>query len=306
MGKMQANLGMNLSYAAKRWPEPEIWGRQVGERWGLKHVQFDFDCMDPRVEESARDAMCAEIERAAAKYGFDVGSSSIGGGVYAYNLLMHPYVEFRKDALKWCELAAIASEKMGAKSVGGPVGALAMADLRNPARREYLIEDFVEGMRYFARVAALHGQQSVMWEPTPIARELSVDIDETCRLYERMNRDVPIPVVLCLDLGHQCSAGGMTGRNLDLYRWLEELGSLSPYIHVQQSDGVMDRHWPMTKEYNEKGVVRMDRVLDALDRSGAKRVNFFPEIIFAFEYDEDRILEEMDETVGWLKRSLSL
>jgi len=45
---MDAYLGMNLLYATKRWPEPDVWGQQVGERWGLDYVQFVFDLLDPR------------------------------------------------------------------------------------------------------------------------------------------------------------------------------------------------------------------------------------------------------------------
>ncbi len=299
---MKVNLGMNLSYAVKRWPEPDIWGRQVSERWALKSVEFNFDLLDPRGTGSARDAMCEEIRRASRKYSLEVRSATIGGGAYAYNLLMHPFVEFRKDALAWCELAAIASEKMGSRSVGGPVGAMSVEGMHNPAKRDYLLEEFIEGMRCFARVAALHNQDCITWEPTPIARELSVDIDATYRLYERMNKDVPIPILLSLNVGHQCSGAGMTGKNLDLYQWLKELGKISSCVRLQQSDGVMDRHWPMSKEYNDKGIVRMDKVLEALAKSGSQEVDLFPEIIFAFEHNEERLLEEMDETISHIKK----
>lgn len=298
---MKVNLGVNLCYAAKRWPEPAQWGEQVGRRWGLKCVQFSFDLMDPRAAAPARQRMCAEVRKAAETYGFTVRSAFIGGGAYAYNLLAHPFAEFREDAASWCELAAAASEQLGAVAVGGPVAALSMADLNDPARREAVTERLVEGMRGFARAGARHGQEYVLWEPTPIARELSVDIDETKRLLERMNRGVPIPVKLCLDVGHQCAGGGMSGANLDTYLWLRELGAYAPVIHLQQSDGIMDRHWPMTKAYNERGLVRMDRVLEALHRSGAREADLYPEIIFAFEYDEESILREMDETIETVK-----
>jgi hypothetical protein len=93
----------------------------------------------------------------------------------------------------------------------------------------------------------------------------------------------------------------MSGENLNTYLWLEKLGEYAPVIHLQQFDGIMDRHWPMTKEYNEKGAVHMDRVLESLEKSGVEEVDLFPEIIFPFEYDENKLLEEMDETFEYIK-----
>jgi len=40
-------LGINLSFAVKRWPEPEAWAGIVRERLGLDQVQFTFDLLDP-------------------------------------------------------------------------------------------------------------------------------------------------------------------------------------------------------------------------------------------------------------------
>jgi hypothetical protein len=45
---MKVHLGINNIYAAKRWPEPDVCGRQVTERWGVKHVQFCASRKDRR------------------------------------------------------------------------------------------------------------------------------------------------------------------------------------------------------------------------------------------------------------------
>src|SRR5438128_11374604 len=95
--RMKLHLGINNIYAAKRWPEPDVWGRQVTERWGLKYVQFCFDLLDPRSGQEARTAMCAQVGEASRKYGFEVHSAFIGLGAYTYNLLLHPLPELRQD-----------------------------------------------------------------------------------------------------------------------------------------------------------------------------------------------------------------
>jgi D-erythrulose 1-phosphate 3-epimerase len=40
-------LGINLSFAVKRWPEPEAWSAFVRDELGLDLVQFSFDLLDP-------------------------------------------------------------------------------------------------------------------------------------------------------------------------------------------------------------------------------------------------------------------
>ena len=301
---MKVHLGIDNIYAAKRWPEPDEWGRQITERWGLKHVQFCFDLLDPRTSEEARKSMCAKVREASRKYGFEIHSAFIGLGAYAYNLMLHPFPEFRKDALKWCELASITAAELGARGVGGPIAAASVKDYRDPKKREFLMDTLVEGMQAFARYAAAQGLKFVLWEPTPIGREMLIHLDEAKALYERFNQNTPIPIQFLLDVGHQCSYE-VTGKDRDTYLWLRELGKISPALHLQQMDGIWDRHWSFTKEHNAEGVVKMDKVLEALEQSGAEEVYLFPELIHAFEFEEEKLLEEMDESYEYLKQFVS-
>jgi D-erythrulose 1-phosphate 3-epimerase len=301
---MKLHLGINTIYAAKRWPEPDEWGRQVTQRWGLKYVQFCFDLLDPRSSVEARKAMAAKVREASAKYGFEVQSAFIGVGAYAYNLLLHPFPEFRKDALEWCRLAAITAAELGAQGVGGPIAAASLKDYRDPSKHQLLKGALVEGMRAFAHYAADQGLKFICWEPTPIGREMLIHLDEAKELYERFNEDVPIPIHFLLDVGHQCSYE-VTGKDRDTYLWLRELGKYSPLIHLQQMDGTWDRHWTFTKAHNAEGVIKMDKVVQALERSGAEEVYLFPELIHPFEFPEEELLRELDESFEFLKTYVS-
>jgi sugar phosphate isomerase/epimerase len=301
---MKVHLGINNIYAAKRWPEPDVWGKQVTQRWGLKYVQFCFDLLDPRSTEEARNSMCDKVKEASQKHGFEIHSAFIGAAAYTYNFLLHPFPELRKDALRWCELASITAKQLGAWGVGGPVAAASMKDYRDPAKREFLTGALVEGMQAFARYAAAENLKFVLWEPAPIGREMLIHLDEAVDLYERFNRNAPIPIQFLLDVGHQCSYE-MTGKDRDTYLWLRELGKISPTIHLQQTDGLWDRHWSFTKAHNREGVVKMDKVIEALEQSGAEEVYLFPELIHPFEFPEDQLLEELDETYEYLKQYAS-
>lgn len=298
---MKVHLGINNIYAAKRWPEPEEWGKQVTERWGLKHVQFCFDLLDPRSSKQARQVMSQKVKDASKKYGFEIHSAFIGLGAYAYNLLLHPLPELREDALTWCDLASATAAQLGAGGVGGPIAAASMKDYCDPGKRAFLMDTLVEGMQAFARSAASQGLKFVLWEPTPIGREMLINLDLAKKLHERFNSKSPIPINFLLDVGHQCSYEA-TGKDRDTYLWLRELGSLSPAVHLQQMDGVWDRHWTFTKAHNAEGVVKMDKVMQALEQSGAQEVYLFPELIHPFEFPEEKLLEELDESFEYLKQ----
>jgi D-erythrulose 1-phosphate 3-epimerase len=300
---MKAHLGVNTIYAAKRWPEPEVWGQHVGERWGLTQVQFCYDLLDPRMSLEARSRMAAEVKQAARQHHFSVHNCFIGGGAYAYNLLLHPFSEFRQDARRWCELATDTAVQLGALGSGGPIAAASVRDASDPAKREVLLQYLVEGLQQYARYAAAQGQQFILWEPSPIGREMLISIDEGHALYARLNQGSPIPIHYCLDVGHQCGYE-MRGADLDTYKWLEELGRYSPVLHLQQTDGLWDRHWAFTEEHNREGIIRMDKVLAALERSGLQEVCLFAEIIHAFEFEEEKLLAELDETFAYLKREV--
>ena len=47
---------------------------------------------------------------------------------------------------------------------------------------------------------------------------------------------------------------------------------------------------------------QMDKVIEALEESGAEEVYLFPELIHPFEFEEDRLLEELDESYEYLKQ----
>ena len=49
--------------------------------------------------------------------------------------------------------------------------------------------------------------------------------------------------------------------------WLEKLGSFSPIIHLQQTDGSHSAHHPFTAHYNTRGRIRGGEVLRALKRA---------------------------------------
>lgn len=50
----------------------------------------------------------------------------------------------------------------------------------------------------------------------------------------------------------------------NIHEWISRYGCYSPIIHLQQTDGKSSPHWPFSEEYNKKGIVNAEEILNAL------------------------------------------
>lgn len=101
----------------------------------------------------------------------------------------------------------------------------------------------------------------------------------------------------------------------DIWAWTRALGQYSPIIHLQQSDGKSSPHWPFSSEYNEKGVVSGEKLMEALCQAYAQEaVDGLPapceEIVLTLEpfiataanvYD---FLDDLEQSVRYWRRFL--
>lgn len=251
-----------------------------------------------------RDKMCREIAEAIEKYNIHLTSAFTGLASYSFSLLLHPDLGMRMDALNWYEQAIKTAAKMGADGTGGHVGALSMQDFKDESRKKYLMEFLIEALQYLSQIAKEARQKFLLWEPMPLRREPPWTIEEAKKLYRMVNEVAAVPVQFCLDLGHQCTVG-TTGKDRDTYEWLRQLAPYSPVIHIQQTDGKRDCHWPFTEEYNCQGIIEPGKVIQAINDSGAEEMALLFEIIHPFEEDEEKVLDNLRESVKYWRNWVS-
>ena len=103
--------------------------------------------------------------------------------------------------------------------------------------------------------------------------------------------------------GHAC-APDTQGIDRDPYVWLKEIGSISPLVHIQQTDGQYDNHWPFTYNYNQRGIIEPNKVVDALQISGAREVTLLLEISHPFEEDDRKVLSDWKQSIEFWRNSL--
>ena len=295
------SLGINTCFAVKRWPEPERWAELVAGTLGLDMVQHSLDLVDLDADASLPD-QAAAVTAACGRYGVSVHSTFTGLGAYGRNLLLDPDAESRRRGRLWLRRAVDFTALVGGRASGGHVGALSVADWHDADRRRELWAGLRSDLRELAGHAAGCGLEAFLFENMAARREPSTMAEVESLLAPADAAHAA--VALCLDIGHQCVVG-TGGDDRDPYAWLRRLGAHAPVVHLQQSDADADHHWPFTAERNAQGRIAADRVLDALDASGARAVALVLEVIPSFEQDDDQVVAELVESAAYWHGALA-
>lgn len=148
--------------------------------------------------------------------------------------------------------------------------------------------------------AAKLGQKYFLWEAMPTPRELPHTPEEAIELMQEVNENAAIPVYICFDLGH-CNSFDFE-RPGDPHAWLEKLLPWTPVIHLQQTDGVADHHWPFTPEFDKIGIIDPRRVVEIVKSSPFPEVTMFFELGHAFDVPDQQIIDDHKQSIEtWTK-----
>lgn len=299
---MKVKLGINCGFAINRFPEPEVWVRIVGQELGLRYVQFVADLLNPFLPYRVIEQQVNKIKSLADKYNVNI-DTTFTSAFTRVNHLMHPEPLVRDAWFQWYKDFLFMSAALGARGGGSHFGILSVNDLEN--RKEEITEIAIGLWNQLSHLGAELGLEFLMFEPMSIPREMACTIKETWELYDKVNQNAKIPIKLCLDVDHGFSLSP-DPRDIDPYAWLEEFGKISPVVHIKQS--LLDKggHWPFTSEYNERGKVIPQKVIEALERSGADDVVLLLEISHRERYPaEGRVVSDLKESVEYWREYVS-
>jgi sugar phosphate isomerase/epimerase len=295
-------LGINTCFAVKRWPEPPRWAEIVAGELGLDLVQHSLDLVELDAQAHELDDQASRLKAACSASGLELDSTFTGLAAYSSNLLLHPDRAARTRALNWFRRVVEFTAACGGSSTGGHIGAYSVADWNSQDRRELLWNELSDSLAELSAHARGCGLSSLMTENLAAAREPSTLAMFGSLLTE--GDSLHAPVVACLDVGHMF-VPGTSGDDRDPYAWLRRLGARAPIVELQQSDGLADHHWPFTAVRNEGGIIEAERVLTALDQSGAQHVTLVLEVIPPFEQDDSAVIRELRESCEYWRTALT-
>ena len=292
-----STFGINLGFAIKRWPDPAEWAAVVRHELDLDLVQFSFDLLNPWWPDCRR--LARGVRAAAAAEGITIHSAQIGLAEYTYNGLLHPVADARAAGVEWWHRALFVTAEIGANAMGGPVGALSVADLARPGQRERRYAELVETLRDLAERARGEGLDALLVEPTPLPREIPSSIVEAERLAVDLGGSA-VPVRYVLDIGHALFRP-LYGREIALEDWLTPLAPHVGLLHLQNTDFQSDSHWGWP---DDRGCVDLGAFAADIEASGLAGLPVFLELFDAFEAADSDVIARVRTSVDHCRASL--
>ncbi len=294
-------LGINLSFAVKRWPEPQVWAGFVREKLELDLVQFTFDLLDPLSPEPMANSMAKKVREAADDWGIHIHSTFTGLAEYSFNSLLHPDPEGRRIALEWWKRAIELTAAMGCKATGGAVGAMSVEDAADSAKEAKLYDQLLDALEELARVSSAVGVDTFLVEITPVPREIPHTVQQAQRMMRELEGRSEVPVRLLIDVGHAMYKP-LYGSDVSVPAWLSPL---SPYIeafHLQNSDFQSDPHWGWPAP---GGLFDVGEFADQLREADLDRAPCFLEMVYAFEREDDQVMANVVSSAAHCRRFLA-
>ncbi len=293
-------LGLNLSFAVKRWVEPERLAALVKHDFATDHVQVTWDLIDPWWPAEQRGAYARRFREAFERAGVVIDSTFSGLAAYSYPQLLAPDELQRGIALQFFKRAVDMTAELGAEVMGTAIGALSYDDARNPQRREFLYQDMLKNIRMIAAHGKERGLKEIHIEATPLFTEIPHSPSVSVQMMEDL-KGTEIPVRLLIDWGHALYRP-LLGDEADIALWFHICGPYIGAIHLQQTDGEWDRHWDFTKE----GIVTPELIKKATKVAGLDEITQYLEVCTAIEDDDDQVYARMKQTMDYLHRELGV
>ncbi len=292
------NLGINLSFAVKRWVEPQVWAQMVRETLNLNLVQFTYDLLDPWWPEASRRPMTAEVRKAAADWGLQIESAFSGLANYCFDGLLHPDAAGRRASFEWWKRAFDVAAEVGAKASGGPLGGMSVADASDPARREQRYQDLLEAVIELSASAKAAGLERLQVECTPLAREIPYTVEQGKRFMNDLDGRCAVSVKLLVDIGHALYQP-LYGPGAKMPEWLNGLGKSIGAFHLQNTDFQSDSHWGWP---DSRGLFDLAGFANEVRAAGLEHVPAFLEIIYPFELADEAVLKNITSSVLHCRR----
>lgn len=292
-------LGLNLSFAVKRW----LGGQQMAavvRDLGFDEIQFTWDLVDPWWPEGPRDKIAKEYARSFEQAGIKVDSAFGGVASYSYNHFLAPTPELRELGKQHLTRAIDLTAAMGVRAAGMPFGSYAADDAVNLVRREEIYKLALQALVDVSRHAKRAGLSDILIEPVPLKTEFPSSATDALRLMKDLEGQTDVPVRLLVDWGHAIFTP-LFGSDSNMDHWMDMVGPYIDSFHIQQTDGLYDRHWSFT----QKGVIDRALLEDFWQRRGLTTQTYFLEIIYPFEERDEVVLADMKAGVATLREARS-
>lgn len=303
---MKINLGTDICFALKRWPNPDEWIDIVKNELGLTMIEFDSDFLDPLYNRSCYREVAREIKELLVDNGVHIHNYFTGDITHSVNFLTHPDDRLKKDSFDWCVGAIEIASLLGAKGLGANFNNIPYSSRKDLRKYVGTIKTLLKDILELSKKSKEKDLEFLMWEQMYAPSEMPYRINQARGYINYLNSKSEIPIKLVIDLGHMCCMDFKhTRKDLNPYKWLVELADHIGVVHLQQTTQLKSHHWPFTEKYNKKGIIDPKKVLEALYSTNLSEVNLIFEIFFPINVKDSTVISEMKQTVQMWKNNIS-
>ncbi|TKI04694.1 sugar phosphate isomerase/epimerase family protein [Martelella alba] len=289
-------LGLNLSFAIKRWLNAEQLAEIIKQDLAIDRIQFTWDLVDPWWPQAERDAVAREYAEAFRAADIAVESTFGGLASYTYNHFLAPTETLRKLGKAHFQRAIDMTAAMGVTAAGMPLGSYSARDALSTARREALYQQALQALTELAGYAKQRGLTMLLIEPVPLTTEFPSSAEDALRLMRDLDGATDIPIRLLVDWGHALFTP-IFGQNANMEHWSRLCGDYIAAYHIQQTDGVLDRHWSFT----QPGIVTPQRLQTFWRDHRLTSETYFLEILYPFEQPDAHVFDDMRAAIALLR-----
>jgi sugar phosphate isomerase/epimerase len=154
----------------------------------------------------------------------------------------------------------------------------------------------VELVKELAAYGRLKGLSEIHIEATPLNTEFPHSPEASIKLMEDL-KGSQIPIKLLIDWGHALYKP-LLGAEADIDLWFAKCGPYVGSIHLQQTDGLLDRHWDFTVE----GILSPMAIKEATEKASLGDVVSYLEVVPAFESPDEEVREKIKKSLDILRR----
>lgn len=262
------HLTVSGAFCSRRWEKPESWMRLTAEL-GFPCHEFSGDVIDPFFsgDRHFQFVQARDARKAAEKHGVRIPSLCTGTATHRFHGLSHSDPIPRQKMVEWVVAQMDIAKEMGADRIGGRWDAIGVEVIEEGDHAyNQAIKRQHEIFRDLAQIGRDKGIAHIGQEQMYIPSEAPCTIKQAEEFLIEVNRkNTGCPVYLMIDVGHAAGMNyGLSGRDLDYREWLRALAPFAETIHLQQTTPDASHHWPFTEEYNERGHIRMEEIIEAI------------------------------------------
>jgi hypothetical protein len=292
-------LSLNTNPLVNRFAEPDDLIDVVARQLKIRDLQLTHEFINPSWQVGTIKRLTKQMNSALNRTGVKV-TSGMTGPYGRLNHFGHPDADVRQYYVNWFKTFADIIAELGGTSLGTQFSIFTYKDFDDLHRREELIKIALDCWSEIADHGQKAGLKFIFWEPMSIGREFGDTITSALALQSRIsNLNMSIPMWMMADIDH----GDVTSSNpddYDPYAWARAVPKVSPIIHIKQS--LLDKggHRPFTSEYNAKGRIQPEPLIEAFEKGGGVNNEICLELSFKEREPDDRaVIPHIAESIAF-------